>query len=217
MEKKKVIPYQLLSLGLMIVVLLVVLQSNNEAVGQPKKAGETLSKQETMLSVIHSRKSVRSFVPQKAVSKEDLTTIVKAGMAAPSAVNKQPWAFVVITERAMLDALAVGSPNAKMLNDAGAAIVVCGDLSKAHESAPDFWVQDCSAASENILLAVEGMGLGAVWTGVYPSKERVAFIRQTLSLPEHIVPLNLIPIGYPQGETQPKDKWKEENLHWNKW
>lgn len=214
MEKKKIITYQLLCIALMAVILIQLLGKSDK---QEEVTVEPLSTQEVVLSNIHSRKSVRSFVPQKAVSKEDLTTIIKAGMAAPTAVNKQPWAFIAITDRAMLDTLATGLEFAQMLKQAGAAIVVCGDLVKAVESHPEYWVQDCSAATQNILLAVEAMGLGAVWTGVYPVDFRVKFVKETLGLPEAIIPLCVIPIGYPEGETKPKDKWKEDNLRWEKW
>lgn len=214
MEKKKIITYQLICIALMVVVLVLILQMPDK---NNKAENVEVSKQETVLSVIHNRKSVRNFVPQKAISKEDLTTLVKAGMAAPTAVNKQPWAFVVITERATLDSLTTGLPYAQMLKEAGAAIVVCGDLDKAVEGLPEFWVQDCSAATENILLAAEAMGLGAVWTAAYPAMDRTTFVQNMLGLPETIIPLNVIPIGYPEGETLPKDKWKEENLRWEKW
>jgi nitroreductase len=214
MEKKKIITYQLISIALMIVVLVLILREPSE---KEEAQNETVSKQEAVLSVIHSRKSVRSFVPQKEVSKDDLVTLVKAGMAAPTAVNKQPWAFVIVTERATLDSLTTGLPYAQMLKEAGAAIVVCGDLSKAVEGLPEFWVQDCSAATENILLAAEAMGLGAVWTAAYPAMDRAEFVQNMLELPETIIPLNVIPVGHPSGETAPKDKWKEENLRWEKW
>lgn len=214
MEKRKIITYQLISIALMVVVLVLVIQMPDK---EEKSEGDTVSKQEAVLAVIHNRKSVRSFIPQKEVSKDDLVTLVKAGMAAPTAVNKQPWAFVVVTERATLDSLTAGLPYAQMLKEAGAAIVVCGDLDKALEGFPEFWVQDCSAATENILLAAEAMGLGAVWTGVYPAMDRANFVQNILGLPETIVPLNVLPIGHPSGETAPKDKWKEENLYWEKW
>lgn len=169
------------------------------------------------LDVIHSRKSVRHFTGEQ-VTKEQLETIVKAGMAAPSARNLQPWAFIVITERERLDKLADLLPYAKMLKTASAAVIVCGDLSKAATDVDQaYWVQDCSAASQNILLAVESLGLGAVWTAVYPYEDRMKTVIEELNLPEHIVPLNVIPIGYPTGEDKPKNKWKPENLHWNKW
>ncbi|MFA8449778.1 MAG: nitroreductase family protein [Bacteroidales bacterium] len=168
------------------------------------------------LDIIHKRKSVRNFSNQK-VSKEQLETIIKAGMAAPTAVNMQPWAFIAIDDRAMLDKLSEGLPYAKMLSTAQAAIVVCGDLNKAYEPRPEYWIQDCSAATENILLATEALGLGAVWTAVYPEEDRMAFVKKELNLPDHIIALNVIPLGHPTGKDHPKDKWKPENLHWGKW
>ena len=105
-----------------------------------------------------------------------------------------------------------------MLTKAPLAIVVCGDLSKGLEgNALNYWVQDVSAASENLLLAAHALGLGAVWTGVYPLMERVNDVSRILELPRHIVPLNVIPVGYPAGETAPKDKWNPENIHYNGW
>lgn len=170
------------------------------------------------LSVIHSRKSVRGYTAKK-VSRELLTKLVKAGMAAPTAMNRQPWAFVAIDKREILDKLAAGMPYAQMLKRAPAAIVVCGNMKKAlpEKKGRAFWVQDCSAAAQNVLLAAEASGLGAVWTAGYPIKPLMAHISKTLGLPEHIVPLCVIPVGYPDGDFQPKKKWKKENLHWQKW
>lgn len=166
---------------------------------------------------ILNRKSVRKYTNQD-VKKEQLEILVRAGMAAPSARNSQPWLFFVIDDRAILDNLAKQLPNAKMLLSAKAAIVVCGNLQKALEGdGREFWVQDCSAATQNILLAAESMGLGAVWTGAYPRKETVNIIKVELGLPEHIVPLNVIPIGWQTGEEKPKQKYTEENIRWNKW
>lgn len=169
------------------------------------------------LQVIHSRKSVRTYT-DKQVSKEAITELVKAAMAAPTAVNKQPWAFIAIDERKVLDQLAEELPYAKMLKHATAAIVVCGDTQKALEGWENiFWVQDCSAATQNILLAAEAMQLGAVWTAVYPATDRMHTVTNILHLPEHIIPLNVIPIGYPKTEGKVQDKWNNENLHWQKW
>ena len=169
------------------------------------------------LDLIFQRKSVRTF-QKKAVPKELIEQMVKAGMAAPSAMNKQPWYFVAITNREVLDNLGEQLPNTGMLKHAPAALVVCGDL---HNTLPgkaqEFWVQDCVAATENILLAAEALGLGAVWTGAYPLEERYQLISEALSLPEHIIPLNVIPFGYPQGDPKPKDKWAPEKLHWEQW
>ena len=169
------------------------------------------------LATIFNRKSVRHFTTEK-VSEVQLTQLLKAGMAAPTAVNKQPWAFVAISDQDILNQLAEILPYAKMLKQATGAIVVCGDLSTALEGIGQaYWIQDCSAASQNILLAAESMGLGAVWTGVYPQKQRMAEVGQVLNLPEHVLPLNVIPIGYPTGEDKPKDKWKPSKVHWNQW
>ncbi|MCU4177772.1 flavin reductase [Carboxylicivirga sp. N1Y90] len=167
------------------------------------------------LATIHNRKSVRHFTSQQ-VNQQQLTELVRAGMAAPTAVNKQPWAFVAINERSKLDELSEILPYAKMLKQATGAIVVCGDMSRALDGvAKEYWIQDCSAATQNILLAAESMGLGAVWTGVHPISDREVLVKKVLKLPEHFTVLNVIPVGYPTGEDQPKDKWDENKLHWN--
>jgi len=168
-----------------------------------------------VLETIATRASVRSYTSQ-AVEPEKIEKLLRAGMAAPSAVNKQPWHFVAVTDRAILDALAQANPHAKMLESAPLAIVVCGNMDKTLEgSAADFWIQDCSAATENILLAAHAMGLGAVWTGLYPGIERCFAVSEVIGTPEYIVPLSMIVIGYPDGETQPKDKWNPENVSYN--
>jgi len=168
------------------------------------------------LSVIHSRKSVRHFTGQP-VSQDDLMTLVKAGMAAPTAVNMQPWSFVIVTERTVLDTLAQSLPYAKMLDKAGAAIVVCALPEKAFQKSTEFALIDSACASENILLAAEAIGLGAVWTSVYPDNDRIEAVRKVLGIPSNVIPLNVIPIGYPTGEDVPKDKFKPENVHLEKW
>lgn len=168
------------------------------------------------LSVIYSRKSVRNFTGE-SVSRENLDVILKAGMNAPTAVNKQPWSFIVVTDRKTLDKLSDSLPSAKMLYKAGAAIIVCAIPEKAYDGLKEFAVIDCSLASENILLAIEALGLGGLWTAAYPSQERMNTVRSILEIPENIIPLNVIPIGHPEGETKPKDKFKPENIHWEKW
>lgn len=165
---------------------------------------------------IMTRTSIRQFTDQP-VAKDTLDLIVKAGMAAPSAVNAQPWGFIVVTEREVLDSLNTISPYYN-LKTATAAIIVCGDLTKAMEGdGQAYWVQDCSAASENILLAAHAYGLGAVWCGVYPIEERVAAVRAALDIPENIIPLNIITMGYPDQNPEPKDKFKADNIHYQKW
>ncbi len=167
--------------------------------------------------VILQRKSVRIYT-DAPVSKEELDTLMKVAMAAPSAKNMQPWAFIGLTDRKKMDSLAEGLPFAKMLFHAPAAIVVCGDLSKVFPaSSGELWVQDCSAAAENILLAATAMGLGSVWTALYPYPERYGLAQRVLALPNNIVPLCLIPVGHPKDTDPPKNKFINENIHWNQW
>lgn len=169
------------------------------------------------LNTIFARKSVRSF-KSDAVPDEKLRMLVRAGMAAPTAVDKRPWEFIVVTDRAVLKQLADALPYAKMAEKAAAAIIVAGDVKKqwgGMES--DYWIMDCSAATQNILLAAESMGLGAVWTAVYPEDSRVRSVRQILGIPFHVVPLNVIPVGVQAGREKPKDKYDPKQIHWNRW
>ncbi|MDR0761763.1 MAG: nitroreductase family protein [Campylobacteraceae bacterium] len=169
---------------------------------------------EAVLSVIRERKSVRSFKDgDKAIPKETLDAIIKAAFAAPSAVNLQPWHFIIIDKRDILNALGDGLPYVKMIYDTPAAIVVCADSTISEL----YWIVDCAAAAQNILLSVEAFGLGAVWTAVYPQKERISFVKKLLNLPENIIPLNVIPIGYPKGTNKAKDKYKAKKVHINGW
>ena len=141
------------------------------------------------IEIIMARKSVRSYT-SRPVEKEKVDIMLKAAMAAPSAVNKQPWAFIVIDDRDVLNKLAEVLPYAKMTAEAPMAIVVCGDLAKSlNGEFGKYWMLDCSAASENLLLVAEALELGAVWTA----------------------------IGYPQRNEEAKDKFKQENIHYNQW
>lgn len=194
--------------------LALVFLSYKLAVKEDEKAKEQDSS-EVVINNILKRTSVRSY-EDRAVESEKVEKLLRAGMAAPTAVNKQPWHFIVITDKNQLQKLSEANPNAGMAAKAPLAIVVCGDMDKALEGdAREFWVQDCSAATENILLAATGMGLGAVWTGTYPSKERCAAVADVLRLPETLIPLNTIVIGYPDTEPTPKDKWKKQNISYN--
>lgn len=170
-----------------------------------------------VIEIILNRKSVRKY-SDKPVEKEKIELILRAAMAAPSAVNNQPWLFIVIDDRNLLDKLGQELPYSKMLLFSQVAVVVCGDLNKALDGwEKEFWLQDCSAASENILLAAESLGLGAVWTAVFPAESRIKIVKEILNLPENIMPLNVIPIGYPAGSDLPINKWHEENIHYNEW
>lgn len=166
---------------------------------------------------ILSRTSIRSYI-DKDVEPEKAEQLLRAAMAAPSAGNKQPWKFIVIRDKEILGKLSSRIKTMKMVETAPLAIVVCGDIDNTFPGdGRDYWVEDASAASENILLAANALGLGAVWCGVYPMTERVAFIKEVLDLPENIVPLNVIPVGYPSGSKAPMDKWKPENIHYDTW
>lgn len=169
---------------------------------------------QAVIGNIMTRTSVRQY-NDRPISADTLETLLKAGMAAPTAVNKQPWAFVVTTGRDALDSLATLQPR---LQTAAAAITVCGDMTRAIEGeGRDFWVQDCSAATENILLAAHALGLGAVWTGVYPIAERVDDVSRALALPDSVVPMCIIAVGYPVGDQEPKDKWDPSKVHYQRW
>ena len=188
----------------------------NKATEDDSDAGKKCSATDAVIENIMTRTSIRQFTDQP-VSKDTLDILVKAGMAAPSAVNKQPWAFVVITEKEVLDSLMAVHPYSN-LKTATAAIVVCGNMQETLEgSAAEYWVQDCSAATENILLAAHAYGLGAVWCGVYPNEERIPGVKEVLGLPEYIMPLDIVTLGYPDENPAPKDKWKPEKVHYQKW
>lgn len=167
------------------------------------------------INAIMTRTSVRAYSDRK-VSDAMADTLLRAAMAAPTAMNRQPWQFIVIRDRAILDAIADHCKNISMAREAQLAIAVCGDMSLALEGdGRDFWVQDCSAATENLLVAAHAAGLGAVWCGIYPIQERVSFISGLLHLPENIIPLNIIPIGYPAAPSTPKEKYDPARIHCN--
>ena len=158
---------------------------------------------------IMTRMSVRSYTDRQ-VSTDTVEVLLRAAMAAPTAVNKQPWHFFVVRDEKLRNAIADSLEYGKhALREASVAIVVAGDSTRflEGEEASGFWVEDCSAAAENLLLAAHSMGLGAVWCGVYPISERVNMLRKLLGAGDNIVPMCIIPVGYPSGENTPKDKW----------
>lgn len=162
------------------------------------------------LELFNKRRSIRKFT-EEAVSREDLTTLLKAGMAAPSAMNAQTWEFVVITEKVTMDAFRRAIMFAKM--NAPAAICVLGSK-RNNNYENEFWEQDCSAAAENILLAATAMGLGAVWIGVHPVHLFKMQVKNILNLPEGVTPLNLIFIGHPAEEKEPRTQYDDKRVHW---
>ena len=166
------------------------------------------------METIYNRRSIRKYTEQ-AVSDEVLCELVRAGMSAPSAGNEQPWEYVIITDRALLDEIPSIHPHSKMLQQAPAAILICGDLKR--EVYEGYWVQDCSAATQNMLLEIVDRGLGGVWLGVYPIKERVMALRKLLNIPEHVVPFALISLGYPAEAKPPKGEYDEQRVHRDRW
>lgn len=168
------------------------------------------------LTVIRERKSVRSFTGEP-ISKDVIDKILRAAMAAPAAIHLLPWKFIVVTDKSTLQALADGLPFARMIVKAGTAIVVCAVPEEAAMNSEAFAILDCTCASENILLAAEALDLGAVWTAVYPNKELMDFVRKELNIPQDVIPLNVIPVGYPTGEEEAQDKYDPRNIHWEKW
>lgn len=166
------------------------------------------------LEAIHTRRSIRKYT-EKPISSEVIKEILSAAMSAPSAVNAQTWTFIVIDDRKILDEVPNFSPYAGMCRGAPLAILVCGDTTQ--EKAAGFWVQDCSAATQNLLLATHALGLGAVWTGIYPMPDRISGFRKAFELPEHIIPLGLVVIGYPAQKPEPQNRYKEEKVYHNKY
>lgn len=202
-------------LAIVVVVLSVRLASDKVIVDKSADAHQSVNAEQAVLDNIATRTSVRDY-EARPVEKEKIEKMLRAAMAAPTAMNKQPWHFVVVDQRNVLDALAGTNPYAKMLKKAPLAIVVCGNTDKMIEGGGrDFWIQDASAATENLLLAAHAMGLGAVWTGAYPSEERCISISKVLSLSDNLIPLNMIVVGYPAEHPQPKQKFKEENVSYN--
>ncbi|MBR5906533.1 MAG: nitroreductase family protein [Bacteroidales bacterium] len=167
-----------------------------------------------LIDIILSRKSVRSYTDEP-VTPEQVEFMLKAAMAAPSGMNIQPWRFVVVTEQATKAKMAVGFN--KMIAKAPVAIVVCGKLTNNLGIANHNWTADCAAATENLLLAAESLGLGAVWTACYPYDDRMGPAIEALGLPDNVKPYCIIPVGHPARDEKPKDKWKPENIHYEKW
>ena len=166
------------------------------------------------MSSIFKRTSIRSYI-NKPVSEEVVKRLLEAGMQAPSANNEQPWHFIVIKDKELLEKIPSVHPYASMAAESYSTICVCGDPSL--EKSKGYWVQDCSAAIENILLQATEEGLGAVWCGVYPREERMEAVRELLQIPKNILPLALIPFGYPAKKQEQNKRFNPDRVHENKW
>ena len=161
-----------------------------------------------------TRRSIRKYTADP-VSKEDLEEIIKAGMYAPSAVNCQPWHFIVIENKETFEKIINIHAYAKMLKDAQAAILVCGDEELQHGDG--YWAVDCGAVTQNMLLAAHAKGLGAVWLGLHPREERKKEIKKLFQLPDHIQPFSIISIGWPAEQKETPERFKPERIHYSKW
>ncbi|UZP68826.1 nitroreductase family protein [Desulfovibrio mangrovi] len=166
------------------------------------------------LQAIHTRRSIRRYAGG-SIDRETIIDVLKAGMAAPSAGNQQPWRFIIIEDKDTLGRIPALHPYAGMVPSASCAIMVCGDTSS--EKYPGNWMLDCSAAIQNMLLALHDKGLGAVWCGLWPDAGRVERFRLLAGAPEHIVPLALIPVGIPDQKTGVQDRYDENKVHWERW
>jgi len=169
-----------------------------------------------MTAELRSRRSVRVFAPGP-VSDQILHLLLEAAMAAPSAVAKDPWRFVLIRRRATLAALAAALPNGAMVATAAVGVVVCGDLEVAHDRQLSYLLQDCSAAIENFLLAAHVAGLGACWLGIHPREERIQKVRQLLALPSTVVPVSAIALGCPGEQKEPRSRFNAAYVHHEGW
>jgi nitroreductase len=167
-----------------------------------------------LLDAILGRRSIRKYA-EGEVDPDNLATLLRAGMAAPSAGNEQPWHFITIHDREKLVALSTAHPYAEMVAKASLAILVCADMDVVKHR--DYWPQDCAAATQNILLAAHSLGLGSVWVGVYPREARVSEIRRVISLPAHIVPFSLLPVGFPAERKSRIDRFSVDRIHEEHW
>mgnify|MGYP001068744350 FL=1 len=166
------------------------------------------------MEAILTRRSIRKYTNQP-VPEQVVKELLEAAMSAPSAVNQQPWQFIVINDRKILGEIPKLHPYSLMLRAAPVAILVCGDLQL--EKMRGYWVQDCSAATENILVAANAKGLGAVWLGVYPVERRVTGIKKLLDLPENVIPFSIVSIGYPAVKKPPANRYDSSRIHYNRW
>ncbi len=168
------------------------------------------------LQFLLGRRSIRVYDPGE-ISETAITQLLQAAMAAPSAVARDPWRFVVIRKKETLSTIAAALPNGGMLATAPLGIVVCGDLNAAHDRQLSYLLQDCSAAIENLLLCAHALGLGACWLGVHPRGDRIRKLKEILQLPASVIPIAAISIGRPGEEKEPRTRFNCEYVHWEKW
>jgi nitroreductase len=163
------------------------------------------------LDILFARRSIRKYTGEP-VTQAEIDSLLQAGMAAPSASNRKPWHLIVVTDKAILRRLAEAHPYGKMLAQAELAIAVCGD-----PAISSWWVQDCTAATENVLIAAAGLGLGAVWLGCHGVDEREQAVRDAIGIPAEIGVLSLLSIGRPGEEKEARTQYDPERVHVNQW
>jgi len=167
-------------------------------------------------NLILSRRSIRKYT-DAPIGRDKLKIMLEAAMAAPSAVAKDPWAFYAVRKRSVLNSMTEVLPHGKMLSRAAAAVVICGFPAKAHlgeTGEPGYMLQDCSAAVENLILSAQGMGIGSVWLGVYPNRDRMEGLRDLFEIPENQTPLAVVSLGYPGESLTPRTRYREDRVVW---
>ena len=167
-----------------------------------------------LMEAVLKRRSIRQFT-DRPIAQDDLNTLLRAAMMAPTARNCQEWEFVVVRNKETFKKMMHVHPYAKMLEQADCAIIVCGNTQREH--APGYWMADCSAATQNILLAATSLGIGSVWLGVYPNEERMKGLAALLGLPDYVKPLNIIALGYPAEKKEEVDRFDPAKIHTEKW
>ena len=192
-----------------------------------REAVTTDNTAEVVMQNILNRKSVRSYNGD-TIPAAVMENILRAAMSAPTGMDIRPWSFVVLTDKSQYETIFEGNGNMKKFMESGAVVVICADTTVTRPSREDpdgpavtmpdpIWRDDMGAATENLLLAVEAYGLGACWTACYPFPNTMAPVRKALELPSTVVPYAVVPIGYPNGETLPKDKWDTTRIHYGRW
>lgn len=166
------------------------------------------------MQTIFNRRSIRKYT-NEVVPEDLIEQILRAGMYAPSAGNEQPWHFIVISDRDIMDDIQKIQPHSHMLKEASHAIVVCGELSL--QKYEGYWVQDCSAAMQNMLLMAQELGLGSVWLGVYPKEEIVKGMKELLDIPLDVIPFSIMSLGYPAETREPADRYNPSRIHRDRW
>jgi len=173
-----------------------------------------MQKMMDVMEAIYTRRSIRKFKNRK-IDRETIREILKAAMYAPSARDCRPWHFIVVDDRSVLKAFMEVHPYSSMLKEASHGILVCGDLKL--QNGPGYWVVDCGAAAQNLLLAAHGMGLGAVWLGIHPRQERQQAVHHLFRLPDHVQPFCMVALGYPDEKKEMPDRFMPERIHHNSW